>query len=475
MYKMPLNTEQQAAFDSIMNGESVFLTGEAGTGKSYVLNRVMEELDKQNINYAVAAPTGIAAVNIEGVTIHRLLSILPNTDLMGHVTYRTKENLIFDPSCRVLIVDEVSMCRADLFTYLMGAIRYAERKYNMTMQLIFVGDYSQLPPVVQRYDRNAGVMKSRFGSYFAFKTPSWHDRHLKVIALNKIIRQSDIDFTTALNQIRNGDPKGIDYINTHSARKPIEDAITITGTNNTANAINTNRLAELDANEYVFHAQIAGRFNKSAYPTNEDLTLKVGAQVMIIANGHDDHTDEDYFNGQIGTLVAIDTGMKRATMRHPNEIGKRDFDAPFSVGSSALELVVMLNNGQRVHLTWHEWNMYSYSKSGDEVDKNSIASFIQVPLKLAYAITIHKSQGQTYDAVNLRPEIFEAGQLYVALSRVRSLDKLYLSQRLTPSMVMTNHEVTDFYEHLTDNIKTKDDSSKEESFEDWLNKHVYNE
>ena len=471
---MPLNTEQQHAYDSIMNGDSVFLTGEAGTGKSYLLNQVMAEFDKKHIDYAVAAPTGIAAVNIEGVTIHRLLSILPSTNLMGRLTFRTKDSLIFGPNCKILIVDEISMCRADLFTYLMGAIHYAERRYGIKMQLIFVGDYSQLPPVVQRYDRNADIMKSHFGSYFAFKTPAWIDRHLKVIILHQIIRQSDLDFTKALNQIRDGDQTGIKYVNEHSAKQPIADAITITGTNRTANAINAERLANLDAKDYVFHAQIAGRFNKSAYPTNEDLTLKVGAQVMIIANGHDDYSDEDYFNGQIGTLVSIDTGMQKSTLRHPDRISKPDFDAPFSVGNSALVLTVMLKDGQRVHLTWHEWNMYSYSKNGNQVDKDSIASFIQVPLKLAYAITIHKSQGQTYDAVNLRPEIFEAGQLYVALSRVRSLDHLYLSQKLTPSMVMTNREVTEFYDQLMHATKPGATSPANQSFADWLDKHLFN-
>lgn len=472
---MPLNSEQQAAFDSIMNGDSVFLTGEAGTGKSYLLNKVMDKLDEQDIDYAVAAPTGIAAVNVEGVTLHRLLSILPNTNLMGNLTYRTRENLIFGPSCKILIVDEISMCRADLFVYLMGAIRYTERCYHMKMQLIFVGDYSQLPPVVQRNDRNAEVMKARFGSYFAFNTPAWQDRHLKTIILHQIIRQSDIQFTQALNRVRQGDASGIDYINQHSATKPIKDAITITGTNRSANAINTQRLAQLKSPTYKFYAGIAGRFNKSAYPTNETLELKLGAQVMIIANGYDEYTEDEYYNGQIGTLTAIKTPDGETSIKEPNNDVETIYDAPLESAFDGLVLTVRLKDGTNIHISWHEWDMFDYSKdSNDKVNKNAIASFIQVPLKLAYAITIHKSQGQTYDAVNLQPEIFEAGQLYVALSRVKSLDKLYLIQPLTPRMVWTNNEVTAFYHKITHQVISQTPNAGDESFASWLDSHLFN-
>lgn len=498
MTAVKMTDEQQKVFDAAMEGESFFLTGNAGTGKSFVLKQIIKAFKAQHQQFYVTASTGIAAVNVHGSTLHSLLMISPSTDLTGSLDNKHKRiaEKMFTANSGTLIIDEISMCGVDLFSYMMKMIEYAEDRNHFRMQLIFVGDFSQLPPVYSTYKRRGqkeseyDIIEGIYGGVFAFQSSEWTESRFKTFVLSKIIRQDNPDFMNALNEIRVGDPQGLEYINTHSAKEPQHGAITLTGTNATANSINSKQIAKLPGVSFVFHGDASDKFSKSAQPTESELTLKLGARVMIVAN------TVDAYNGEMGTVTEIDVNgeeyylnpdenriettpqyalLHRKTLKAMDRAGTRDqahkirLKAKLAADLLAVRQVKHDNQTKVINLTsndkiaivvesdedgsekvfgWHEWNMYHYVKHGGTVEKKSGGKFIQVPLRLGYAITVHKSQGQTYNACNFLPQIFADGQLYVALSRVTDISRLYLSKPLTVGMVRTSGEVIDFYRKL---------------------------
>ena len=202
---MDMTNEQQRVFDAAMQGKSFFLTGNAGTGKSYVLKKIIEAFDDADENVYVTAPTGIAAVNVHGVTVHSLLGIMPSTNLLSGLDrgHQIKARSLFDEDHHILIMDEVSMCGVDLFVYMMKMIEYAELQNGFDMQIILVGDFSQLPPVYKQED--ISLIEDKFGGLFAFNSLYWNEKRFQTFVLSKIIRQDNPAFTKALNQVRIGD------------------------------------------------------------------------------------------------------------------------------------------------------------------------------------------------------------------------------------------------------------------------------
>lgn len=431
-----LDPEQQQAYNWAIEGKNIFLTGDAGTGKSYTLNTIIDalRLDKTRA-VLVSAPTGIAALNIDGVTVHSLLKIRPDTNLfdtpsasvVGHLRniFRRKTTLI---------IDEVSMLRADLFDYLISAIRLLEIKNpDYHVQLILSGDFYQLPPVVTKEDYD--MLETRYPHkypYYAFNGNYWSALDLENAVLRETHRQkSDSQLARALDAIRTNSPykaDAINFINQQTASKPLDTAITICGKNLTATQFNSQSLRQIDNPLHTFKAY-AVKFAKSSRPAPDLLELKTAARVMMLTNGVTDDGDE-YYNGDLGTVISINA-------RSANTYQQGD-----------VEIEVELDRGPIVSVNWHEWNAYEYVKSGKKLKKQAKGSFFQIPLKLAYAITVHKSQGQTFDAVNFYPEIFATGQLYVALSRVRSIKNLYLYQKITPDQAHGNPQVANFYRSL---------------------------
>lgn len=231
---MELTTEQQKAKNLILNGANVFLSGDAGTGKSYILKQVINTLPTNTT--VVCAPTGVAAVNIHGITIHRLLELNPDKDIINlhpeHVPKKMEK-------IKTVIVDEISMCRSDLFIWLSETLKLAENKYKHSIQLVVVGDFYQLPPVLA-----TPAEKEYFanGKAYAFNTAEWKSWHFQPVVLHQVIRQTNDAFSKALTSIRGGNTKYIHYLNSKSAKNSISNAITVVSTNKEANAINLKKL-----------------------------------------------------------------------------------------------------------------------------------------------------------------------------------------------------------------------------------------
>lgn len=408
-----LNDEQKKAYQLIKSGANVFISGSAGVGKSSLLQYVIEH--SANKETRICAPTGISAVNVGGVTIHRLLGLRLSQDIIYKKQHKLPNAL---KKVDRVIVDEISMCRADLFNWLSQSLRIAEKRNKKPIQLIIVGDFCQLPPVVAtKYDKQyfAGEKK------YAFSTQEWKSWDFKTILLHEVMRQHDLQFIDALNEIRVGNSAGLKYIKEKSASSELQDAITLTSRNVEAEKINLNKLSQLKSKEHSFYSLSEGTVDVHEKPVPDKITLKKGAQVICMTN----EANGRYQNGTIAKVIKF----------------VKDDDGNDCV-------IVKLDNGDTPLIKPHTWNVYNYLPAPDDPTfyvKSLVGKYTQIPVKLGYAITIHKSQGQTYDRVNLYPAGWTSGLLYVALSRVRSVDKLFLERNITRGMVNTDPAVIDFY------------------------------
>lgn len=444
--KKMLNASQKKALRILESGKNVFLTGEAGTGKSFVLNHFISR--NQHKNIIVTAPTGIAAINVHGSTLHRTFGIPIDLNELHPHKYPQKTSEAIQKA-DIIIIDEISMCRFDCFEYVARYIRKSEedaqerenqnalkRKRNTTprqlppKQVIVVGDFFQLPPVISDKDRpvlvelweGKGIDKIYDGFGFAFIAPSWKKFNFTTVILTEQMRQKDnSDFITNLNLIRKGDKTALEWFNFHA--NPIEQkgSIYLCPNNKQANEINQQASSKLKGNPQYYHAQITGSVSESDKPTSNTLELKVGMQVMSLVNDPDNR----YQNGTLGIIKALNQDS----------------------------VLVDFSGGNAIELTKYTWEVVEYrvEKHGNEskIKKEIVGTFCQIPLKIAYAITIHKSQGQTYDSANILPDCFSPGQLYVALSRLKSIDKLHLIKPIKEEYLSTSAEVISFYNDVT--------------------------
>lgn len=409
--------EQQQAFDVLMTGKNVFLSGEAGTGKSTVLNKFRKEVSKLGKKVVVVAPTGIAAINVSGSTIHRTFKAPANPLLENP---RSIPPDLYEAD--VFIIEEVSMCRVDLFDWMSYCIFSIAKKKKESgkplIQVVTCGDFFQLPPVILPKERS--VLETKYpniGKGFAFQSIYWDKYCFQHICLTQVIRQKDIDFVNVLNQARVGDMSCLYYLESESKDSEISDAIYLSGRNSEVSEINNRKLCEIHEETYVFHSNVTGDVKFSDKVTEDVLYLKKGARVMTLINDSDDM----YRNGSFGTVV------KCSSMYDKQRV------------------VVKIDNGPEVAIEPFTWEIADYSVISGKFERVVVGTFTQIPLKLAYAVTIHKSQGQTYDKVNLNPECWDVGQLYVALSRVRSIEGLYLTKRIEPRFLTASDMVKLFY------------------------------
>lgn len=422
--------------------QHVFLTGKAGTGKTTFLRHLAETTHKR---FVIVAPTGIAALNAKGVTIHSLFLLPPGTLIPDntpsgefgdnqnictrstlarkHPMNAARRQILRDID--LLIIDEVSMLRADLLDAIDYRLRSVRRNFSQPfggVQLLMIGDLYQLPPVVRDLERSN--LNRYYKSAHFFEAKALQETGYVYIELDKIYRQHDDTFIRLLNNLRNNCPtrEDIDLLNsTFRSEAEIRDAgeiITLTTHNYRADEINTRALEELSGPPMTFHAEIDGEFPEGMHPVSERITLKVGAQIMFVKNDQGGR----YFNGKLATVKRID---------------------------SSLDLIEVELAGDHAMLqiereSW-ENKKYTVNASTKELDEEVIGTFSQFPVRLAWAITVHKSQGLTFDkAIIDVGQAFAPGQVYVALSRLRSLEGLILRTRLDPSVIATDPRVIEF-------------------------------
>ncbi len=418
---------------------TIFLTGKAGTGKTTLLQKIVKSTYKQTV---IVAPTGIAALNAGGVTIHSFFQLpfggfIPDfnaefndrvrleskSTLLRHFTMNNQRRAIIR-NLELLIVDEVSMLRADLLDAMDWMLRNV-RKINEPfggIQVLFIGDLLQLPPVVKQAEWN--YLRNYYKSPFFFDSKVIHEVKPLYIELEKVYRQADEKFIRILNNLRNSEitDTDIEILNSHvqqdfDATKH-DDYITLTTHNADADKINREALDRLNTRTTSYDAEIAGKFPEHLYPIDETMHLKLGAQVMFIKN--DISPDKNFYNGKMGKIIAL---------------SKYEVKVQFPLENKIIEVEK------------YEWNniQYTLNPSTGEVEETVLGTFVHYPLKLAWAITVHKSQGLTFDkAIIDVSKVFVPGQSYVALSRLRSLDGLVLLNPIQPNRLTTNIEVAAF-------------------------------
>jgi len=434
------NQEFQTALSFINHtNRHLFLTGKAGTGKTTFLKYIREKGFKK---MAVVAPTGVAAINAGGVTIHSLFQIPPGTFLPNGIEGNTDARFVTQHSLlkqlrmssekrellnelELLVIDEVSMVRADLLDAIDCVLRHVRRSPFDPfggVQVLYIGDLFQLPPVVKQDEWR--FLGETYRSPFFFDALVIAEQRPLYLELQKVYRQKDDDFISILNNIRNNVCSNQELEILHQYYKPSfvpyhsEHYITLTTHNEQANMINQRELNRLPGRLFSFDAAISGDFPESSYPVEEVLYLKKDAQVMFIKN--DKGESRRYFNGKIGTIHSIED--EKLFVAFPDEH----------------ELLELKKE------TWQNIR-YSYSHASDKIEEEELGSFKQYPIRLAWAITIHKSQGLTFDrAVIDAGSSFAAGQVYVALSRLTSLNGLVLKSRILPNCIQTDERVIQF-------------------------------
>lgn len=413
------NLEQQKAYDLVANtNTSLFITGKAGTGKTTFIKRIQKEISK---NFLVLAPTGIAAVNAGGQTIHSFFGF--PQEVIGPFTKMqvSYEKRMLLKKIDTIIIDEVSMVRADLVD---GMDRFLRAVFCTHLpfggkQMLFVGDLFQLPPVVKPDSVDQKVLMDFYGAgmpYF-YKASVIGRMNLPKIEFTHVYRQNDSEFLGILNRMRLGESTwaDVEVLNQHVCKNMLKKDyyITVTSRNDTADKINESKLAEIDAEEFCYKGESEGVIKAKDIPVPEILKLKVGAQVIFCRN--------DYAHGCVnGTIAKV------------KELSEEN-------------ITVQLESGKEVEvekMTW-ESKEKTYDSIGRKLETEIVGTFTQYPLKLAWAITIHKSQGMTFDRMHfdLSGGTFMAGQAYVAISRLRTLDGLTLSRGIHGGDIQQNSEI----------------------------------
>lgn len=436
-----LTNDQDSCLRELKSGVNALVTGSAGTGKSFVISEFIRWCGSTGKNVMVTAPTGIAALNIGGTTLHRafrvplevlsldyptLSAIFNGCDEIVRSLPKNRNGDEREESALlhtdVLIIDEISMCRIDLFDYI--AVRvlalnfYRQRVGKKAVQVVLVGDFLQLPPVIIPKDKEVlcHIYGGDCGRGYAFQSRFYGEFGFKCLNLREVVRQKDAEFSRKLRDARVGFTASLQYFTEKQSQSVIKDGITLTGKNKTAFEHNSRELEKIKGKEVVYTARETGTVKNSDKANTDLVSLKVGARVMSLVNG------DKYSNGSLGTVVGIKDNTNRT-------------------------VVVEFDSGERAEIEPYDWEVYSYEYDKEEkaFKKIVVGTFTQIPLKLGYAITIHKSQGQTYDSVNIDPVCWEYGQLYTALSRCKSVDKMHFLSPLKNYYLKAAPEVVKYY------------------------------
>ena len=423
------NEELRIAWDFVEHtGRSIFLTGKAGTGKTTFLKTVVEQSKKRTI---VVAPTGVAAINAGGMTIHSFFQLpftpyVPNARIQSKFDFGKEKRRII-ASLDVLIIDELSMVRSDLLDAIDSVLRRYRDHYKPFggVQLLMIGDLQQLTPVVTPEDE--ALLKPYYDTPYFFGSKALQQIEYVTILLSQVFRQEDAAFLDVLNHIREAHPTTNDIAVLNQRCQPAfiprqgEGYIRLTTHNYLADNYNENELRKLPAHSYTFQAQIEGNFPEYSYPTSEVLTLKEGAQVMFVKN--DPTGEHRYFNGRIGEIVEI---------------------------SESHVCVLCAGDAEGIEVEPLEWENAQYQLNPETrvIETKIQGTFRQLPLRLAWAITIHKSQGLTFERAIIDANLsFAPGQVYVALSRCKTLEGMVLSAPIEARAIIADKRVEDYIGH----------------------------
>ncbi len=424
--KIEINDQFKQALHLINNtNKSLFITGKAGTGKSTLLDFFCRNTNKKPV---LLASTGIAALNIQGQTIHNFFNFYIDVTPQRIITKKTKpKNAKLYKKLQTIIIDEVSMVRADLLDCIDVFLKMYGPKPKEPfggVQMIFVGDLYQLPPVVTSKEK--GLFTTHYKTPYFFSAKAFTNFEIEVLELEKVYRQKDHSFIELLNKIRNNsvEIEDINYLNSRNIVTNTLDEdrfyITLTTTNKKADEINDLHLNKLDGNNISSGAEISGNVGKEYFPTATALNFKIKAQIMLLNNDQ----KRRWVNGTVGVIEA--TKIDRE-------------------GQQYLKVRLPANDGL-VSVYPYTWEIYRSTFDGKNIISESIGTFTQYPFRLAWAVTIHKSQGKTFDnlIIDIGSGTFVTGQMYVALSRCTSFDGIILKVPIKTQHIRTDYRIFDF-------------------------------
>jgi len=424
--EIDFNPEFQRALALLEDTErNVLITGRAGTGKSTLLTYFREHTKKKVV---ILAPTGVAAVNVAGQTIHSFFHFKPSVTPASIKKKKSagKEKLTVYKKLTTIVIDEVSMVRADLLDCVDKFLRFNGPEEKLPfggIQMIFIGDLYQLPPVVTTAERE--IFKTHYASPYFFSAKVFDQLNMEFLELEKVYRQKDDEFVRLLNTIRNRSVTDDDLAKFNSRCDPQFEApagsfyLSLTSTNDLAAVINEKRLAELKGKNWKAKGEIVGDFGKEYLPTAVDLKLKKGAQIMLLNND----SLGQWINGTIGKIKKFE---------------KDDDDNDV--------IVAELDNGDTARISPYTWKIYRFFLKNEELRSEEVGSFTQYPVRLAFAVTIHKSQGKTFEnvVIDVGRGTFTHGQMYVALSRCTTLSGIVLKQPLKKNHIIMDWQVVKF-------------------------------
>ena len=414
------NEIAQRALGLMLNSnQNIYLTGDAGTGKSTLLKEFVKQSPKKVI---ILAPTGMAAVNAGGETIHSFCKFgpIPGYQLLQQNKIVKLRDSKLIKSIETLVIDETSMVRSDMLDCLDRFFRVNTGKDHLPfggIQVILFGDHFQLPPILKRDEQE--MFSDLYNSEYFFDARCFVELRLKYVKLTRNYRQSEADFIKLLNYLRYGAYNSdlIQWINQkfHSEPRANSGAITLTVFNQDALEINSQRLERIKENARVYKAEIKGSFKAEMFPTEENLGLKVGSQVMFVKND----PNKKYVNGTVGKIT--------------------------SLGKDTIKVRISTKELEVERVSWEVFH-YEFDEEKGEITRKTTGVFLQFPLKLAWAVTIHKSQGQTFDncIINLGRGAFVTGQTYVAFSRCRKMEGITLSKPIKASDIKTDKRIFEF-------------------------------